>query len=105
MIPQIIDSYDLIICVAAGLMHIAMSLKKEMIILLGPTPMERWVRKMYYTDCIRAGLDCQPCEGKIAHGGCFRKNYDCMKKIQVEEVFKKACEKITALEKVENNMN
>lgn len=94
-IPSIINSLSLVVCVAAGLMHIAMTLQKEMIILLGPTPMERWVRKKYFKDCIRAGLECQPCERKIA-GQCLNGTFECMRKIEVDEVFCKAEEKLTS---------
>jgi ADP-heptose:LPS heptosyltransferase len=88
-VPEKINEMDFIVSLASGLMHVAMSLHKPMVIIAGSTNIDRWVRKEYHKDVVIASVPCQPCEfvGKI--NKCVLGGVHCMNQITVDMVWSK----------------
>ena len=68
----------------SGLMHIAAAVKTPIVAIFGPTDPERYGPNCEKKVIIKSRLRCSPCYRK---GKVKCKNYLCMKKIEVNEVF------------------
>ena len=79
---------DLLIGNDSGNLHIASSVKTPVIGLYGPMPFEKWYALGDNNVLLKSNLPCVPC----GLSGKCSKNYECMKKIYVDDV-KKAINK------------
>lgn len=85
---------DLLIGNDSGNLHMASSVKTPVIGLYGPMPFEKWYALGDNNILLKSDLPCMPCG---LRGKC-KKNYECMKKITVEQV-------INAIDKKFNQTN
>lgn len=100
LMPSLFSQMDLLITVASGLMHLAMAMNRKALFLMGPTPVDRWVRPEYYESAISLGLECQPCEETSLPHQCRRGDFACMRGLPAQAVFMKARALLTRPEPV-----
>jgi len=90
----LIDKSKFVISNDTGMMHIAAALKKPVISLWGNT-IPQFGMTPYFPENFKplpaiievSGLSCRPCS-KLGYQKCPKKHFDCMKKLNVDEIIK-----------------
>jgi len=89
----IIRSCHVLITPDTGMMHLAVALQKPVVVVWGSTVPDFGMFPYYpgnpkmYSNIEVTGLKCRPCS-KLGKTSCPKRHFDCMNKIDVEEIFR-----------------
>jgi len=87
----VLSRVSLLITGDSGIMHLAYALGTPTLSLFGPGNEKKWAPPGNSHAVIRKGIDCSPCT-KFGYVPRCKKNRECMRLIEVDEVYNKAVE-------------